>query len=133
MTVREPDWCPIIFSGDDPSGSRLLFTLYLRRPEVGPDIIDGQVQIKMGSNGYTNFQAFSGRYATSPSSRVVEAALRKKLRGLEDREGKVLQVVSENLIRMKDKAPRDKEQWQLDAVADLRGWLYTFEVEAGPK
>lgn len=130
MIIREPKWCPIVFSADDPSASRMSFTMYLRRPEVGPETIDCQIQVKMDYNGFTHLEAHSGLYNTSPSHTAVEKALRRKLRILceQEKEGKAFRVVSEELLRLKDDFTRE-EHWQLKALADLRHWLRYFEVE----
>lgn len=131
MIIREPKWCPIVFSGDDPSASQMIFTMYLRRPEVGPEIIDGQVQIRVGYNGFIHFEAYSGHTFgdhPAPSYTAVERGLRRELSKLYKKEGKVLKVVSEDLIYPKDSVVQ-KEHWQLEALADLRHWLCYFEVE----
>src|SRR3989344_1365839 len=118
MITREPDMCPIVFAHDSPSTSDMRFTMYLRRPEVGPDFIDGKIDVRMGYNGFTHFEVSSGHHFgnhPSPSIHAVEVALEKKLRELNDREGKVFQIVSEDLIRLKDQAVR-KDHWQLEAL-----------------
>lgn len=132
MITREKDMCPIVFSGDSPSTSDMRFTMYLRRPEVGANIIDGQVQIRMDYSGFTHFEVYSGQGFSghpAPSINTVERALEKKLRNLCGREGKVLEVISDDLIRLKDSVAQ-KEHWQLEALADLRHWLCYFEVES---
>jgi hypothetical protein len=131
MIIPEKDMCPIVFSYDSPSTGDMRFTMYLRRPEVGSDVIDGQIQIRMGYNGFTHFEVQSARYfGDHPGSSIdtIECAIQKKLRSLNDREGRVLKVVSGDLIRLKD-AATTKDHWQLDALYDLRQWLWNFRIE----
>lgn len=133
MIRREPKWHPIIFEGDERSAHRMVFYLYLRRPEVGAETIDGQVRIRLYDNGNAEFKAYSGVFTSSPSHDAVDRAVEESLGKHAGHKGEVLEISAGGDIGLKNDSLMTKPQWQLDAVKDLRHWLCNLKVETRSK
>lgn len=132
MMRRELHWHPIIFQYDERNPGRMVFCLYLRQPEAGPEVIDGQLQIRLYDSGHVDFKAYSGMFNSSPSNDAVDRAVERTLGELGKHEGDMLCVNHGNVLA-KDHSLLGKEHWQLKAVADLRQWLCRMQVDTKSK
>jgi hypothetical protein len=131
MIRREPRWHPIIFECDDQKSRRMIFRLYRRRPKVDPEIVDGQLFIRLYNNGHVEFKAYSGMMYDkdpAPEPRALEAAAKRALSEYNGLDGDFFRVDHGDL-RPKNLESLSEQHWQLKAVADLRQWLCRLQVD----